>query len=361
MRVRYAPERPWIAHPSCVRPTTSLPGTGYANARPDSILRAILVAMMDTQDPRDRPDTGDTGATRSPDTLLTAEAAAAALGLSARQVRRYGTDGTLQAVREHGRVRYRADDVARLAAARGLAAPAIRRSGGPAKPTTGPDIADNADAPDTPATATGDKTLADRSDVRDTALMGTSDSAAMSDTAGDAEPDIGDIADGPNLATKTAGPSRTGHTPASAKAGGGPPRYTPDPQQDTPITADSTKGADTGVRAEEGEGAALLLAVEGLREELRAAREDSRKITDELGAARREAGLWEGRARTLDERLRQVEQRALSSGQDIPQHPEAGQDGHDSGQRTADSGHEGNVLRGLRMRVAALVRRFRHT
>lgn len=59
---------------------------------------------------------------------------------------------------------------------------------------------------------------------------------------------------------------------------------------------------------------AHMLAVEGLREALRAAREDTHKLTAELSASWHEAGLWEGRARTLAERLAALEGVALLSG-----------------------------------------------
>ena len=309
---------------------------------------------MDTQDTRDSPDNGDTVATSPAGTLLSAEAAGDALGVSARQVRRYGADGTLQAVREHGRIRYRADDIARLAAARGLAAPAISVPRRPAEPTTGAAVADSVDAPDTPPTATGDtaatgdKGPADSRVAQDTSPADTPESKAMPDTADSAEPDIAAIEDTLNLATKTEGLSHKGHTPArtntghwapdtslaSVKVGSGPPRDTQGPEAHTPATADS--GQRIAHSVDDSDHAALLSAVEGLRDELRAAREDSRKLTDDLGMARREAGLWEGRARTLDERLRQVEKLTLPTIQDTMKSEHSERETKVSGQQTAE-------------------------
>lgn len=244
--------------------------------------------------------------------LVTPAAAAQALRVSERTLRRIAARGELTTI-PHGReVRYDAAEVARLAARHPASAARLDSGHDPGQDGQGKTV----------MTATPDSTTATTAAIAATAA--TRDEAPYRRETG---PEDG--------------------TPATANTGA------------TGATEDAPEGG--AAAGTTGELAALTLAIETLRESLRAADSDRRRLTDELGKAQREAGLWEGRARTLDEQLRQVERRALSSGQDVPQHPEAGQDGHDSGQRTADSGHEGNALRGLRVRVATLVRRFRRT
>ena len=245
-------------------------------------------------------DTGDTLDTDTgPDTtaeFLTAEEAARVLGVSARQVRRYGVSGTLRATRRHGQTRYQAGEVAQLATARGLgeagAAPADTRD-------ISPDTPDAVDATDTPTPAD----------------MDSADRPPRPCATGAAEPP--DATEAPN-ASGTAAP--------------------------TP---------------EEGPNAGAL-AVEALGAALHAAQGEIGRPTDALSDAQREAGLWEGRARTLDERLRQIERAALPSGQAYVPRAGVRQDGQQGDeQRTATRGStrdEGGLL----ARLTTFVRRFPH-
>lgn len=186
--------------------------------------------------------------------LVTPAAAAEMLMVSERTLRRMAARGELTTI-PHGReVRYRAAELARLAEKN----PALASAGQDSDPDG------QADAVGTDTTATAD--------------------------------------------------TSAGETPATAARVDDAPHSTAGIE-----AASSTDNAGVSDQAEgptdDGERRALILAVETLGEELRAAREDTRRLTDEAIAARRESGLWEGRARTLEERLRQLETLALASGE----------------------------------------------
>lgn len=246
--------------------------------------------------------------------LVSPAAAARALRISERTLRRLAARGELTTI-PHGReVRYDAAEVARLAAKH--PASAVRMDSGH---DPGQDSGQDGQG-EMARTATPDSTTAT-----------TAATAATAATRDDA----------PYM--RETGPE--GGTPATASTGA------------TGATEGGPEGGTAAGTA--GEVAALTLAIESLRESLRAADSERRRLTDELSHAQREAGLWEGRARTLDERLRQVEKLALSSGQDMPHNPEAGQDGQHGGQWTAKDSRDSKHMRGLPVRVAAFVRRFR--